>query len=243
MKLLREILKTQPYDFLNHTKTSFDHDSHAELHESLKKHYNGVKSVAAEAYQEGDSKSMNGTLWAIHNNNKAIKYISQDVATHAPKLQKTLLSQKTPHDLHVWSGTPIDPRQIKDKDNVVHHPAFLSTSLREGIAVNFARKRAKTYSSKDNDTIYKNHLLKIHVPEGHPGLYMGNHDPNSFGKSEKEFILPAGTNLKHIKTETFNHDSMERDSFARNVFHVHHMEVMPHKNKKFPIAEPKSKDT
>ena len=87
MKLLREILKTQPYDFLNHTKTSFDHDSHAELHESLKKHYNGVKSVAAEAYQEGDSKSMNGTLWAIHNNNKAIKYISQDVATHAPKLQ------------------------------------------------------------------------------------------------------------------------------------------------------------
>jgi hypothetical protein len=72
---------------------------------------------------------------------------------------------------------------------------------------------------------------------------MGNYDPNNFGKNEKEFILPAGTNLKHIKTETFNHDSMGRYSFARHVFHVHHMEVMPHKNKKFPIAEPISKDT
>ena len=239
MKLLREILKNQPYDFLKHTKTSFDLSSHDELNESLKNHYKGVKSLAAKEYQEGGSSNMNKTLWAIHNNNKAIKYISQDVATHAPELQKTLLSQKTPHDLHVWSGTPIDPRQIKDKDNVVHHPAFLSTSLREGVAVNFARKRAKTYSSKGNDIIYKNHLLKIHVPEGHPGLYMGNHNPDNYGSYEKEFILPAGTNLKHIKTETFNHDSLERDYFARHVFHVHHMEVMPHKNKKFPIADNK----
>jgi len=235
MKLLREILKKPPYDFLKNTKTDFDQNSYYDLHNSLKAHYKGINSTGAAEYQEGGSHSINRTLWHLHNNKKYSINPTDYVKKHSVDLQKTLLTQKTPHDLHVWSGTLVDPRQIKDKNDIVHHPAFLSTSLREGTAVHFAKKRGKTYGAKNGDLIHSNHILKIHIPKDHPGLYMGNHDENGFGKYEKEFILPAGTNLKHTKTETFNHEDMERNDFTRHVFHVHHMEVMPHKYKQFPI--------
>ena len=247
MKLLREIVgKSLPYEFLNHEKDNFDRDYHQDLHESLKKHYKNIdpeNHPSLREYQDGSSFTFNRNLWNVHNGVKSD--ISKITKIYAPSMQKELLSHKTPHDLHVWSGTPVDPRQIKDKNNIVHHPAFLSTSLREGIGNRFANRRATYRSIGDRGkTVARNHIMKIHIPEGHPGYYMGNHDSEGFGKVEKEFILPAGTNLKHVKTETFM--KKNKDDYRTDIYNVHHMEVMPHKHKEFPIkndlAKPTDKD-
>jgi len=124
---------------------------------------------------------------------------------------------KTPHKLAVWSGTGIDPREHMNSEGIVHHPAYLSTSLSPYIAKGFAIN-SRQYKLEGNEL--HTHLMKIHVPKGHPGAYVA-HLKNP---DEKEFILPRNTKLKHIKTDT------EQESFgygSRKYFtHVHHMKVV-----------------
>jgi hypothetical protein len=93
---------------------------------------------------------------------------------------------KTPHKLTVYSGIKYDPGEKMDKNKIVHHPSYLSTSLDKFTAKGFS-----------NCTTNK-HVLKIHVPKGHPGAYVDHFSENP---GEKEFILPRNTKLKYRGTQ------------------------------------------
>jgi hypothetical protein len=66
------------------------------------------------------------------------------------------------------------------------------------------------------------HTLKIKVPKNHPGAYVGG--TNIGVESEREFILPRGTNMKHLGTKTTSKPSKRYLGYTEHT-HLHSMEV------------------
>lgn len=62
------------------------------------------------------------------------------------------------------------------------------------------------------------HILKIHVPKGHPGAYVA---PHSQHPHEREFTLPPGTKM-HI-----HHEPEYCDKTHSMVWHA---KVLPHED-------------
>jgi hypothetical protein len=189
------------------------------MHMIMHFHYNyenATHRAGIHNYNDShQSKLMNGYLWEKHKDPEGFPH-NETTETNIRKLDSAIHEFKTPHKLAVYSGTKHDPRELKNSEGIVHHPAYLSTSIDESVGNRFAGYNA----SKDNQNIAHEHVLKIHVPKGHPGVYVPSKGSNAFYDTEKEFILPRGTNLKHIKTETKEYPF----SFKRKF--IHHMKVV-----------------
>jgi hypothetical protein len=181
---------------------------------SVNKHYD-YKDIsldernAVRRYQVG-SRALNGSLWNTHKGIEDTEgeYYKKNIG-HLDELMNKI---KTPHKLVVHSSTIHDVEKMKNEKNIVHHPAFLSTTLDE----NFAKERAAAVKYIKN--AQESHILKIHVPKGHPGIFVpkiSENGPSNVCRVEKELILPRGTNLQHIKT-------VQKGSEK-----IHHMKIVP----------------
>ena len=95
-------------------------------------------------------------------------------------LDSALRKGTTPKHLVVYSGTDAAHSKILGSSDLVHHPAYISSSLGIKNALDFAG----TKNGSVND---------VHIPEGHHGLYMQEH---SDLPEEREFLLPRGMILK-----------------------------------------------
>ena len=209
MKSLSIILESEKttedlhHDLTSHYKTEFNHD----------------EKYALSRYTDG-SKKINGYHWLKH---KHPSHEDLEQGHYTKHLDSVLSKTKTPKKIVLYSGTKHDPREIKNEENIVHHPAYLSASLSKRKSETFA------YVNQNKDIenkICNRHLLKIHVPKDHPGAYVGGTDFSL--PSEKEFILPRGTNLRHVRTEikqvrTYRFGGLN-DYKIYN--HLHHMEVV-----------------
>jgi len=184
----------------------------SDLHQTLSQHYNFKNNqdheLAIKKYTD-DSEDLNHYHW-----NKGSVYHDPDSHkdNETERLDAALKHHKTPHPLHVWSGTGFDPRDNANSEGIVHHPGYLSTSINKQKAKGFAR--FKSYNSEM-------HLLKIDVPEGYKGAYVAHvsHVPQ-----EKEFILPRGLNMRikgHTLLKTKHHKTGKSE-----IYHIHHMEVV-----------------
>ena len=125
--------------------------------------------------------------------------------------------------MHVWSSTIHDPRKLKDSNDIVHHPAFLSTTAYYPVALH------RDINSKDEMNGDRNHhILKIHVPKESPGAYV---DHISKYPGEYEYLLPKGSNLKYHKTETKSepYHNYLLDKKCKTHTHIHHMELINEK--------------
>ncbi len=213
MKLLREI-----------TMVSMRNRGES-VHKTIKTHYDKEyenkiepdEKNAIENYQI-DSGDVNDYHWKKHKKediSRMNKENVEDIENKTKGIDSVMNKSKTPHKLHVYSGTIHDPRYIKNDEGIVHHPAFLSTTVNE----TYGRLRAKSLANRTGAT--EEHMLKIHVPKDHPGIYMPSASPDAVGanESEREFMLPRGTNLKHIKTT--------REEGTRKNLNIHHMKVVP----------------
>src|ERR1700722_4866973 len=170
-------------------------------HKSLSKHYtfesmpHHLKSIVRQ-YTD-DSEDLNSYHWNKHELNKTGQghhFDADSRAEHESKhLDTALEAHRTPHDVTVYAGIKGDPRERANKEGVVHHPAYLSTSLNKRIAQGFAN--SNRHPDRNNGTIDHAHTLKINVPKGHSGAYVGNKGISEAPK-EKEFILPRGLNLR-----------------------------------------------
>jgi hypothetical protein len=130
------------------------------------------------------------------------------------QLDDALDAHRTPHKLSVYSGTKDDPRKNMDKDGIVNHPAYLSTSIDNNVAQGFSSSHAK------NDKIFEErHVLKINIPKNHPGGYVAQHSSHP---EENEFILPRNTKLKYRGTVTHKGEDTGRDMDI----HEHNMDVI-----------------
>ena len=145
-----------------------------QAHDDVAKHFN---------YSEDEAKSLtNYTNHLKGLNHKLI--VGAKLEPHEERavgaLDSTLSRYSAPDDLTVYSGTNSEHANIIRRNEVVQHPVYLSTSISNHGAKQFA-------ASKGGD------IVKIEVPKGHPGAYVA---AISGYEGEREFVLPRGTKLK-----------------------------------------------
>jgi len=192
------------------------------LHDSLLNHYKPLDDYQhADAVNDytGHSRPVNNHLWQQHGAS-AIKTGSDetDHEWNIKTLDHVLQAHKTPHPITVFSGIRYDPRKKMNSEGIVHHPAYLSTSISKLRAKGFGTTHENQY---DQYGIRQHHVLKIRVPKGHSGIYAYNH---SQAREEREFILPRGLNLRHIRTT--EHHVNRQSFFDPYTVHEYHMEIV-----------------
>jgi hypothetical protein len=176
------------------------HDSDLmDVHDALMKHYRGAHDkyeTVLRTYGRGSS-SLNHHLMGAKP--------KDPIPDQALRLDHALRHQNTPDNLVVYSGISNEHAGKVRSSDVVHHPAFLSTSLRMSTAQMFSSSQA----SRD--------ILKIHVPADHPGAYVG--DLTNQHSHEREFILPRGLKLR------FHRDKEMIAKTKSGDFTVHHATI------------------
>ncbi len=205
-----------------------DHEKHKQLHKEMGQHYaiHDHEDDARILHYTDESQDLNHYLHKKEQlKQKGEEYHSQHYEDYSKGLQKALMKHKTPHELTVYSGLRYSPEDLFDKYGkrkgshvVVNHPAFLSTSISKHIANKFSKHDPYSdyISRKTAGQDRSHHMLKIHIPKGHPGAYIAH---RSFVPNEKEFLLPHHTKLSIERTP-------EHDSEAGT--YVWHAHVLPH---------------
>ena len=202
-----------------------------ELHEKLMNHYqrfgntdieNSSHKNSLRQYTAFTGRVANHYLWNKHTgtNHKSLRMHNdneEDDIKHIPKIDSAINHNKTPEEFTTYSGTKHDPRELKNSEGIVHHPAYLSTSLKKEVALDRDINDVENYRKQETH----HHIYNINVPKGHSGAYIG--DMSAY-KREKEFLLPRGTNMKHIKTETIK--TPRKYSDTDYYTHHHHMEIV-----------------
>lgn len=132
-----------------------------------------------------DSTDINRDLWKHKKN----MFIPVQRLSTVNTINRNLDENKPlSDDLIVYSGVRRDPQElVKDSGGLLHHPAFLSTSINPRTALNF--------SETSNGAI---HLLKIKLRKGQRvGSYIGEKSTHS---TENEYLIKAN-NMLHITPE------------------------------------------
>lgn len=189
--------------FKNLVSENADYDRIYNLGKTLEDHYH-ISPEHHKAIENFTKNSgyMNSYLWD-KKDNKAFNHGDID------KLDKITAAHKTPHDLTLFSKTRHDPRVKKNSEGIFHHPAFISTSLDNKVAMGL-----KWNEQRDKHGITHHHIMEIKVPKGHRGLYIGS---RSHYKTQREFLLPRGLNLKYHNTNT--------QECGKYHYHIHKMEL------------------
>jgi hypothetical protein len=100
-------------------------------------------------------------------------------------LDEALSKNKLDKQLTTYSGIGFHPKELMKDGNLVHLPAYTSSSTNRAVAL--------MYSKKDKNNDY--HVLQIKHPKGSTGLYLGdNEDLTPF--RQKEHISPRNITLK-----------------------------------------------
>lgn len=207
-----------------------DKEGQQEVHEALTSHYSKFSDNDIHAIGEYTQSSfaLNRHLHANAMGEKPVKSRSGSYHDlHEKQLTAALHRHKTPEALTVYSGVHHSPEHLikhqggdKNKTGGIAKTShFTSASLSARTAAGFSQEDSDSiHNKKYGKTAYGNptHMLKIHVPKGHPGAYVDHHSSH-FG--EREFILPHGTKM-HI------HHEPEYD--MSNHAMIWHARVLPH---------------
>lgn len=153
-------------------------------------------------YTGGESQDFNRHLIDQYKNG------STDIDPRYQEMHKHIISAIKRHNLPkmtTFCGVGFNPRNLgkptADGGHIAFHiPAITSTSPDQDIAYRFAGSD----SQEDNDKDIK-HILRIHVPGGHKGYYIGNSDVKSENPYEQELLLLPKT-YKVRSTPTIFHD-------------------------------------
>jgi hypothetical protein len=167
-----------------------------QIHDSLSRHYHKAQEKFEphlKMYGKGSSELNYKLLYG-------------EVPEQAIKLDHAMNHQHTSDSMVVYSGISNNHATKVHTNNVVDHPAFLSTSIDLDTAASFSVMQSSTS------------ILKIHVPAGHPGIYVGDAGTHPY---EREFLLPRGLKLRihHDKETTLKGDEMD--------LHIHHATIEP----------------
>lgn len=169
-----------------------------EVHEKLnpeEKHWNSFKHSEHLHNYSSSSNSLNRELI---NRDKGQEHMSY-YDNHIKGLDAHLAGTSLKHDhLNVYHGTrswnPATELK-KTKDNTLHIPTYLSTSIHKKTAGSFA-------GSEDYDG-HGRHIIHIKVQKGQKGQYLGSH---SAYPEEHEFLMPRGQKLKFHPEPKVVHD-------------------------------------
>jgi hypothetical protein len=167
-----------------------------------------------------NSKKTKAAEWKNHDFYHGYEERAAEVHEHMLNLDKAVSHTTTPHDMHVYSGLGFHPAMLRSEGGLkrfgLHLPAFTSTTIRPAVGLAFAKSargekvthrgrvdvltKHMPYKGDPNaDTFnlkafhphdFQAHLLKIHIPKGSHGLYLGHRNGDTFSQEETEFLLP-----------------------------------------------------
>ena len=203
-KLLTESIKNL-IDFIN--KNHNDHlgktiyDVHHTMHElqgsDNKPHSPKLEPHELKALQSYTEESNHINTGLIDNDGDIHKAESRHADNTGEEINLEHLdsgiAKHTLPKMTVHSGVNFNPGEITKKTKgVFKTSAYTSTSVHPGDAQFFARPQYK------NEDEWDRHILNIHVPQGHAGIYLGNRKDGSkmTGTDEHEVLLPRGLTYK-----------------------------------------------
>lgn len=219
------------------------------LHKSLGNHYrfNPDELRHITSYTD-DSEVLNSHIFNQAKDNQSgpnlvfLKKKNYDL----PGIDATLGNKPAPHDLHVYSGVKFNPADVRNKDNLIHLPAYTSTSLYQHVAVPFAEGLAD-HEPNDVETTH-HHILRIHIPVGSEhGAYIAHHSPfdeditledgskKPTEHGEREFLMKRGAIIRvdpapfdqHIGRFTDTHSGKD---YHISKYHLWNAHIVGHKN-------------
>jgi len=158
------------------------------------------------------SAHLNSWLWDRHHD--AVGTRNQSSKASTDQLDRAISANKTPHEMMVYSGVKGDPRKRMNSEGIVHHPAYLSTSIMKIVAETFAHEHREESDEINGKSQYHKHVMHIHLPEGHDSAYINHIVPEH--DHEHEMLLPRGMNLKHNETIS------EISEKPYTTYHTHH---------------------
>lgn len=217
------------------TQLSLHHKAIAPLHHLLAKHYTfdpiHHQEIVDHMQDAHYNRELNSYHWKTHHGTQP----TPDEIKHHQKYTHIrdahINKHTTPTHFTVYSGLPKHPvfythnQKIDKHGTTFQHPAYLHTTLSKHDAWPYATNKDQINNGKhvgpktNNHTVQHHHYLKIEVPKGRPGAYVGHipskhENPKSKSKGHNihgdefqygyhEFILPRNTKLKiHPKPET-----------------------------------------
>jgi len=217
------------------------------LDSTLAKHYAKEKYTpdhmkAMQHYTDGSS--INYELWDHHEKGfKGTPYHSMRGYTEdnhpmndrnvVEDLDSAMKHVRAPRSFHVYSNTRIDPRKKMNAAGVLHHPAYMSTSINKEYPKHWYHKNEVQLKAEDvgekkyligHDAV-EQHVLKIRVPKGMPGAYVGSHI--STVKDQHEFIFPRAQNLKYHSTKSEFVEKGNMTGRSHKIIRTHTMEIVP----------------
>lgn len=145
-------------------------------------------------YTDG-SYELNSHLYESHVNNIPHDSVVQDI--NVRHLDNLIAQHHTLHPMTVYTGPHFNPQEYAGQR--VQLPAFTSTSLTPHVAKDFG---------------LGGHILRIHLPAGHPHLFM---DHESVFQGQSELVLPRNMKLRiaqqpsHIVSGVFNDHFEDRN--------------------------------
>ena len=147
-----------------------------------------------------------------------------------PALDSALSHQGLHTPLTVFSGLHFNPKESASGNGRLFLPAYTSTSISSKIASDFGKTyhRNSTDQNWDDNIPQERHMLKMDLPEGQKGYYLGDH---SDFDNEKEFLLPRRSVIQLHSTapETINYKNPYADRPVVHTMHIWHGRVMkPH---------------
>lgn len=226
-------------------------EQHVYLHNKAEKNeHRHVNYEHVYNYTMG-SKGINTELFNSHveNRNPNMEKYQQE---RIKGIDSVLNDSKLDHDLHVFSGVGFHPDTIQKTDDnkrLLHLPSYTSTSISPRVASTFAKHFRSDTKEKVPDVTtdfyesthpVESHVLKIKVPAGHRGVYIGE---KSDYPSEHEFLLPRKVTL-HIHDDPETYDNDMHDLFKRKLVKVWRAEIIHHPdhNPDEPLKFDKPKD-
>jgi hypothetical protein len=139
-------------------------------------------------------------------------------------LDTALEKHKAPEDFHAYSGTGFNPGAIASKhpDNILHLPAFTSTSLHKETATNFSRSTGEVAG------VSHHHIIDFHMKAGQKGMYVGrdhnheDHEQLSQTPHEREFLMPRNSTVNIHPVPKIIHDHENNRQY--HIWSAHVME-------------------
>lgn len=166
--------------------------------------FNKDHIVTMGSYTSGSSK-MNKDL--INNNLDINKLYNGKTVADVDKLAN---SKQLP-SMVAYSGLA---DHTPKGGSVMKMPAFTSGTIDPIVADKYAKP-------SKGEVVDHKHILRIHVPEGHPGVYVGNNIEKTATAGESEVLLPRDIRLKI-------HDKPTRFTDSKNVrTHVWDASIVP----------------
>lgn len=141
-------------------------------------------------YTDG-SHELNSHLYESHISNTPHDPVVQELVVK--HLDDLIQQHRTPHSMTVYTGPHFNPADHAGKETIL--PAFTSTSLSPHVAKDFGMG---------------SHILRIHLPGGHPHLFM---DHESTFQGQAELVLPRNMKLRIADTPSHTVSGVFNDHF------------------------------